>query len=67
MSSLYIKSTFKPIVTTIDLNEEEIKTLIAIMQFSIAACPLGSVSQEFEIDAEKLEKLIAKMEKGLRL
>ena len=53
-------------MTTIDLNEEEIKILIAIMQFSIAACPLGSISQEIEIDSEKLEKLIAKMEKGLQ-
>lgn len=54
------------IMTTIDLNEEEIKTVIAIMQFSIAACPLGSVSQEIEIDAVKIEKLITKMEKGLQ-
>jgi len=53
-------------LTAIDLGDEEIKTLIAIMKFSIDACPLGSVSQEFEIDAEKLEKLIAKMEKGLQ-
>ena len=53
-------------MTAIDLSDEEIKTLIAIMKFSIDACPLCSVSQEFEIDAEKLEKLIAKMEKGLQ-
>lgn len=53
-------------MTTIELDEEEIKTLIAVMQFSIAACPLGSVSQEIEIDSEKLEKLIAKIEKGLQ-
>ena len=52
-------------LTTIELNEEEIKTLVAIMKFSIDACPLGSVSPDIEIDAEKLEKLIAKMEKGL--
>ncbi|MGI0073895.1 MAG: hypothetical protein ACREA3_08790 [Nitrosotalea sp.] len=52
-------------MTSIDLNEEEIKTLIAIMQFSISACPLASVSQEFEVDEEKLEKLISKMQKGL--
>jgi hypothetical protein len=50
----------------VELNEEEIKTLIAIMQFSIAACPLNSVSQEFEVDAEKLEKIIAKMENVLK-
>ncbi|MEO9276802.1 MAG: hypothetical protein ABI340_03330 [Nitrososphaera sp.] len=49
----------------IDLNQEEVKRLIAIMQFSIAACPLGSISQEVEIDADKIENLIAKMEKGL--
>ncbi|MGI0086433.1 MAG: hypothetical protein ACREBI_00525 [Nitrosotalea sp.] len=52
-------------MTAIDLNEEEMKILISIMQFSIAACPLGSVSQEIEIDSEKLEKLISKMQKGL--
>ena len=53
-------------MVTVDLNEEEIRVLRAIMQFSIAACPLGSVSQEIEIDSEKIEKLIAKMEKGLQ-
>ncbi len=53
-------------MTAIDLTEEEIKILISIMQFSIAACPLGSVSQEVEIDADKLEKIIAKMENGLK-
>ncbi len=53
-------------MTAIDLTEEEIKILISIMQFSIAACPLGSVSQEVEVDADKLEKIIAKMENGLK-
>jgi len=53
-------------MVSIDLNEEEIKILTAIMQFSIAACPLSGVSQDVDIDAEKLESLIAKMEKGLR-
>jgi len=53
-------------MVSIDLNEEEIKILTAIMQFSISACPLGSVSQDIEIDSEKLEKLIAKMETGLQ-
>ena len=53
-------------MVSIDLSEEEIKILTAIMQFSIDACPLGSVSQEVEVDSEKLEKLITKMEKGLQ-
>jgi len=50
----------------IDLNEEDMKILKAIMQFSIVACPLGGVSQDVEIDTEKLEKLIAKMDRGLQ-
>jgi hypothetical protein len=50
----------------IDLNEEDMKILKAIMQFSIVACPLGGVSQDVEIDTEKLEKLIAKMDIGLQ-
>ena len=53
-------------MASIDLSEEEIKIITAILQFSIAACPLDSVSQEVEVDAEKIEKLIAKMEKGLQ-
>jgi hypothetical protein len=53
-------------MTAIDLNEEEIKTLIVIMQFSITACPLDNISHDVEIDSDKLEKLITKMEKGLQ-
>jgi len=52
-------------LTQIDLNEEEIKTIVAVLKFSISACPLGGISQDVEIDEEKLEKLISKMEKGL--
>ena len=53
-------------MVSIDLNEEDMKILKAIMQFSIVACPLGGVSQDVEIDSEKLEKLIAKMDRGLQ-
>lgn len=52
-------------MTTIELNEEEIKILIAILNFSIAACPLEGISTEIEIDADKIEKLVTKMEKSL--
>ena len=64
--SLYQIDSRIHVMPIVELNEEEIKTLIAIMQFSIAACPLNSVSQEFEVDAEKLEKIIAKMENVLK-
>jgi hypothetical protein len=49
----------------IDLNEDDIKTIAAVLKFSISACPLGGISQDIEIDEEKLEKLISKLEKGL--
>jgi hypothetical protein len=52
-------------MTAIELNEEEIKTITAVLRFSISACPLGGISQDIEIDEEKLEKLISKLEKGL--
>ncbi|MGB9124422.1 MAG: hypothetical protein WCC55_02575 [Nitrosotalea sp.] len=53
-------------MVSIDLNEEDMKIFKTIMQFSIVACPLGGVSQDVEIDSEKLEKLIAKMDRGLQ-
>jgi hypothetical protein len=52
-------------MTSIDLSEEDMKTISAVLKFSISACPLGGISPDIEIDEEKLEKIIAKMEKGL--
>lgn len=49
------------------LNEQEIKMLIDILRFSIAACPLSGISKDVEIDADVLEKLISKMENSLKL
>jgi len=49
----------------IDLDEDQLKTIVAVLRFSISACPLGGISQDIEIDEEKLEKIISKMEKGL--
>jgi hypothetical protein len=52
-------------MTLIELSEEDIKTISAVLKFSISACPLGGISQDIDIDEEKLEKLISKLEKGL--
>jgi hypothetical protein len=52
-------------MTSIDLSEEDIKTISAVLRFSISACPLGGISQDIDIDEEMLEKLISKLEKGL--
>ena len=50
-------------LTVLDLNDEEIKMLVEILNFSIAACPLGGISQDIEIDENKIEKLISKIQK----
>lgn len=63
--SVYIIQYDKLDVVQIDFSEEELKTIAAVLRFSISACPLGGISQDIEIDEEKLEKLISKMEKGL--
>jgi hypothetical protein len=52
-------------MTSVELDEEDIKTIVAVLKFSISACPLGGISQDIEIDEEKLEKIISKMEKRL--
>ena len=62
---VYIIPYDKLDMAQIDLNEEELKTIAAVLRFSISACPLGGISQDIEIDEEKLEKLISKIEKGL--
>jgi len=48
-----------------DLTEEEIKIISSVLKFSIMACPTDSISNEIEIDAEKLDKLAQKMDKSL--
>ena len=52
-------------MTTIDLTDEEIKIISAVLKFSIVACPTDNISQEVEIDADKLDKLAQKMDKSL--
>lgn len=52
-------------MVVVDLTEEEIKMISAILKFSIAACPTDSISQDVEIDADKLDKLAQKMDKSL--
>jgi len=63
--SVYIIQYCKLDMVQIDLSEEDLKTIAVVLRFSISACPLGGISQDIEIDEEKLEKLISKMERGL--
>jgi hypothetical protein len=52
-------------MVTIDLTDEEIKIISAVLKFSIVACPTDNISQDVEIDSDKLDKLAQKMDKSL--
>ena len=52
-------------MVTVDLTEEEIKIISAVIKFSIVACPTDSISHDVEIDTDKLDKLAQKMDKSL--
>ena len=53
-------------MVSIDLTEEEVKIISAVLKFSIVACPTDNISQDVEIDSDKLDKLAEKMDKSLR-
>lgn len=61
----YIQRITKGFMVTIDLTEEEIKIISTVLKFSITACPTDSISNDIEIDADKLDKLAQKMDKSL--
>lgn len=44
------------------LDEKEIKVLVEILKFAEGACPVDSINADFAIDAEKIERLISKLE-----
>ncbi len=46
------------------LNENELKTIIEVLKFAEGACPIQDITHEFDIDADKLEGLISKLEKA---
>lgn len=52
-------------MVTLNLTEEEIKIISAILKFSISACPTDSITHDVEIDADKLDRLAQKMDNSL--
>lgn len=44
------------------LDDKEIRTLIEVLKFAEGACPVESINPDFAIDAEKIEKIISKLE-----
>lgn len=47
----------------VELSDEEIRKIIAILRFSKDACPIESIPEN--IDDEEVERLISKFEKTL--
>ena len=49
----------------IELSDDEIKTIIALLRFSIDACPIESLP-EHKIEIDTVNNLISKFEKTLK-
>jgi len=54
------------IIYQVGLGDEEVKTLIEILKYAVDYCPLESISEELNITGDKVEDLIAKLEKALK-
>lgn len=50
----------------IEFSDEEVKILIEILKYSLDYCPIEGVSYEVQITRDKVEDLIAKLEKVLK-
>lgn len=49
----------------VELLNEEIKTLIEILKYSLDYCPIEGISYEITISKDEIQNLIAKLEKTL--
>jgi len=50
----------------VGLSDEEVKTLIEILKYAVDYCPFESISEELNITGDKVQDLIAKLEKALK-
>ena len=53
------------ILQTIELTDDEIKTIIALLRFSIDACPIENLP-EHKIELDTVNNLISKFEQMLK-
>jgi len=54
------------IIYQVGLGDEEVKTLVEILKYAVNYCPLESISEELNITGDKVEDLIARLEKTLK-
>jgi Mn-dependent DtxR family transcriptional regulator len=47
----------------INLSEEELKTIVEILTYSLGSCPVESISDKVNISADSVQELVAKLEK----
>jgi hypothetical protein len=53
------------ILHTIELTDDEIKTIIALLRFSIDACPIENLP-EYKIELDTVNNLVSKFEQTLK-
>lgn len=51
----------------VEFSYEEVKILIEILRFSLDNCPVESITNEVDITGDKVQDLIAKLEKALKV
>jgi hypothetical protein len=50
----------------VEFGDEELRTLIGVLKYAVDYCPLESISEELNITGDKVQDLIAKLEKALK-
>jgi hypothetical protein len=63
MSNIYLEVIH--ILHTIELTDDEIRTIIALLRFSIDACPIENLP-EHKIELDTVNNLVSKFEQTLR-
>jgi hypothetical protein len=63
MSNIYLEVIH--ILHIIELTDDEIRTIIALLRFSIDACPIENLP-EHKIELDTVNNLVSKFEQTLR-
>ncbi len=50
----------------VELNDDEMKTIIGVLKFASENCPIETASNEVDISEDKVKNLIMKLENSLK-
>jgi hypothetical protein len=56
----------KSVSIEVEFSDEEVKTLIEILKYSLDYCPIEGISYGVNITRDEVQNLIAKLEKALK-